>query len=126
VNLQCKNRIERSEARGYATSEEFCKLFLDDMRDLYLLSFALMANREKAEQCFVAGLEDCSKDNAVFKEWIRSWARRTILKNAIQIVSPSPDDASGSSGGCRPDTDSKLQHIQHQHPAIASLLARGL
>jgi hypothetical protein len=39
----------------YATSADFGQIFHDEMEGLYLLSFLLTADREKAEQCFVSG-----------------------------------------------------------------------
>src|SRR5260370_11679704 len=58
------------------------------MANLYWLSFILTADPGKAEQCFVSGLDDCSAGNQVFTEWARSWARRTVIKNAIRLISP--------------------------------------
>ena len=44
--------------KPYASSDDFRRVFDEDMNSLYLLSFLLTADREKAEQCFVSGLED--------------------------------------------------------------------
>jgi len=72
----------------YASSDDFHRIFNDEMEGLYLLSFLLTADRNKAEQCFVSGIEDSIKGNPVFKEWARSWARRVIIQNAIRVVNP--------------------------------------
>ncbi|HEV3038564.1 MAG TPA: hypothetical protein VHA33_12390 [Candidatus Angelobacter sp.] len=74
----------------YATGLDFCRIFKEDMKNLYLLSLLLTADPEKAEQCFVAGLDDCVAHNQVFEEWARSWARRAIIKNAIRLIAPQP------------------------------------
>jgi DNA-directed RNA polymerase specialized sigma24 family protein len=74
----------------YASSADFQKIFEEEMNDLYLLSFLLTADREKAEQCFVSGLEDAVEGNHVFKEWARSWARRVIIQNAVRVINPQP------------------------------------
>jgi len=74
----------------YATRADFRQIFDEEMNGLYLLSFLLTADREKAEQCFVSGLEDAVEGNPVFKEWARSWARRTIIQNAVQVIKPRP------------------------------------
>jgi DNA-directed RNA polymerase specialized sigma24 family protein len=58
------------------------------MNRLYLLSFLLTGDRNLAEQCFVSGLRMSSEGNPVFKEWAALWARRTIIQNAIRMVSP--------------------------------------
>ncbi len=59
---------------------------------------------EKAEQCFVAGLEDSIHGNPVFKEWARSWSKRTIIKNAIRMISPAP----GQMSGAQPVSDKQI------------------
>ena len=56
----------------------------------YRLSFLLTADREKAQQCFVSGLEDSVNGSPVFKEWAHSWARRTIIQNAVRVINPRP------------------------------------
>jgi hypothetical protein len=70
------------------------------MSGLYLLSFLLTADREKAEQCFVSGLEDAVEGNRVFKDWARSWARRAIIQNAVSAINPrSPEAGSVARNG---------------------------
>lgn len=59
-----------------------------------MLSFLLTADREKAEQCVVSGLEDAVGGNRVFKEWARSWARRAIIRNAVRMIEPLPVEGS--------------------------------
>ena len=73
----------------YAVASDFCRIFSDDMDGLYQLSLCLTADPAKAEQCFVSGLEDSRQSNRVFKEWARSWARRTIIQNAIRLMRPA-------------------------------------
>ena len=74
----------------YATAGDFCRIFKDDMTGLYSLALMLAADPEKAEQLFVSGLDDCASSNPVFKEWASSWARRTIVKNAVRLIAPRP------------------------------------
>lgn len=81
----------------YATSDDFCGVFADGMDDLYQLTFLLTRDCAKAEQCFVAGLEDCLATNRVFRKWARSWAKRTIIQKAIRLLQPHPD-RNGPSG----------------------------
>jgi hypothetical protein len=78
----------------YATRKELCKLFSEDMSSLYLLSLVLTGDRETAERCFVAGLDDCVDGSAVFRRWAHSWARRVIVRNAIRIIGSRPGMAS--------------------------------
>jgi len=76
----------------YATSTDFCRIFEKNMNRLYLLSLLLTGSHAVAEKCFVQGLADSKESNPVFKEWAESWARRTIVQNAIQIIRPKPTD----------------------------------
>jgi hypothetical protein len=78
----------------YASRGDFQRIFHEDMNGLYLLSFLLTADHEKAEQCFVSGMEDAVVGNRVFKEWARSWARRVIIKNAVEVINPRPVEGS--------------------------------
>jgi hypothetical protein len=78
----------------YASSGDFQRIFHEDMNGLYLLSFLLTADHEKAEQCFVSGLEDAVNGNRVFQEWARSWARRVIIKSAVEVINPRPVEGS--------------------------------
>ena len=89
------NRKETEEPVDCATREDFCRLFEADMKPLYLLAFLLTANHAHAEQCFVAGIDDAAQGNTVFKQWARSWARRTVIKNAIRVVAPASQSSQG-------------------------------
>ena len=122
MTLLCKSRIDTYKADKCATSEEFCKLFTEGMTDLYLLSFVLTANHETAEQCFAAGLADCINGKPVFRQWAHSWAKRTIVHNAIQVIAPRPDRA-GTFAVIHAEADGKRQRTHDQNAAIASVLA---
>lgn len=74
----------------YASSVDFDRIFNEEKDSLYRLSFLLTADHEKAQRCFVYGLEDSVKGNPVFKEWARSWARRTIIQSAVRVINPRP------------------------------------
>lgn len=87
---RARNQDRRNEPNPFATREDFIKVFHEDMSGLYQLSFLLAGDHEKAEKCFVAGIEDCVKENRVFREWARSWAKRIIVENAIRELKPRP------------------------------------
>ena len=74
--------------KQHATAADFCRIFEDNMDRLYLLSLLLTADHGLAEKCFVGGLEVAKSGNPVFKEWAESWARRTIITNAIRMIGP--------------------------------------
>ena len=80
--------ISTDISRAYATSAEFCRAFIEKMDSIHLLSLLLTADLVKAEECFVSGLEDCVEGTYVFRDWARSWARRTIIQNAIRMFEP--------------------------------------
>jgi hypothetical protein len=82
--------VSASARATYAVPGDFCRIFTEDQTVLYLLSLALTADSEKAEQCFVTGLEDSIHGNPVFKDWARSWSKRMIIKSAIRLISPAP------------------------------------
>ena len=85
--------ISTGRSTPYAVSADFCRVFEEDIDGLYSLSLLLTADRAKAEECFVSGLEDSKKSNRVFKDWARSWSRRLIVQNAIRVIAPTPDPA---------------------------------
>jgi len=76
----------------YASRVDFCRIFYEGAHELYQLSFLLTGDHEKAEQCFVSGLENSVKGNRVFKEWARSWSRRAIIQCAVRVINPRPID----------------------------------
>jgi hypothetical protein len=105
----------------YASSDDFRRVFSEDMNSLYLLSFLLTADREKAEQCFVSGLEDAVDGNPVFQEWARSWARRVIIVNAVRAINPQPIEENARSSSATVSTNGRTPPVQ---PAeIAAVLA---
>jgi hypothetical protein len=76
----------------YASSDDFHRIFYEENDSLYRLSFLLTADREKAERCFVSGLEESVNGSPVFKEWAHSWARRAIIQNAVRLINPRPTE----------------------------------
>jgi hypothetical protein len=91
------------------------------MNSLYLLSFQLTADREKAEQCFVSGLEDAVRGNPVFKEWARSWARRVIIINAVRAINPRPMEENSRSSSAPVSSNGKTHPVEQVE--IAAVLA---
>jgi DNA-directed RNA polymerase specialized sigma24 family protein len=83
-------QVHEQEGNAYASHEDFHTIFNEDLKDLYQLSFLLTSDPTKAERCLVSGLEDCVSGNRIFREWARSWAKRTIVQNAIRQLKPRP------------------------------------
>ena len=82
----------------YASSDDFCRIFYEEADNLYRLSFLLTADGDKAEHCFVSGIEHSVKGSHIFKEWARSWVRRAIIQNAVRIINPRPTEENASPG----------------------------
>jgi hypothetical protein len=83
-----------TRAAAYADSDDFCRIFDENMNSLYLLAFLLTADHARAEQCFVSGMEDTVDGNPVFREWAHSWSGRAIIQNAVRFAKPRPGDVS--------------------------------
>jgi DNA-directed RNA polymerase specialized sigma24 family protein len=104
--MKDRTKEDRSKKTDYAMPADFCRMFADDVDHLYTLAWLLTADRHKAEQCLVAGLEDCLHANAVFREWAHSWAKRMVVKNAIRMTFPSTsrNETKTAAGIPEPDT----------------------
>lgn len=85
-----KHKKARSDE--YATRSDFCRIYLEQVNSLYLLSLLLTADPQKAEKCFVLGFDDSIGNNSVFKERANLWARRCIILHAIRLLCPTPSD----------------------------------
>jgi hypothetical protein len=99
----------KDETNLYASREHFRRIFNEDLDALYQLSFLFTRDPQKAEQCFVSGVEDCVAGNPVFREWARSWAKRAIIQTAIRELNPRPGlSNSPTSAAIFPDIDRLL------------------
>ena len=83
-----KDEKDIANRGAYATLADFKRIFSEDVNSLYLLSLLLTGTPDQAEECFVEGIGESTKGNYVFKEWARSWARRTIIQSAIRLIAP--------------------------------------
>src|SRR5215471_5040716 len=81
-----KNGKEVVSVGVYATPADFKHIFTEDINSLFLLSLLLTGDHEKAEKCFVEGVEESTGAKHVFKEWARSWARRSVIRCAIRLT----------------------------------------
>src|ERR1700746_3781097 len=84
------NKQSGGRATEYASCKDFQRIFSEDMVGLHRLAFLLTADEAKAEQCFVAGLEDSIHGNTVLRQWSRAWSKRAIIQNAIKTMAPAP------------------------------------
>ena len=89
-----KNKNARSNE--YATSSDFCRIYVAQMNSLYLLSLLLTADPEMAERCFLSGFDESVSNNSVFKGRAHLWARRSIIFHSIRLLCPRPNDENES------------------------------
>ncbi len=101
----------------YTNSGDFCRIFYEETDSLYRLSFLLTASQEKAQQCFVSGLEDSVEGNPVFKKWARSLARRAIIQSAVRVINPRPIEEHA-----RSSFNSNGKVLAAEPPEIAAVL----
>jgi hypothetical protein len=83
---------KNAESNEYASRTDFCRIFVEHMDNLFLLSLLLSADPQKAEQCFLSGFEDSVSSNYVFRERAHLSARRSIILHAIRSLCPRPND----------------------------------
>lgn len=81
---QARRQMCGSSESQYATREDFLQIFKEEINRLYQLLFLLTGDHQKAERCCVASIDDCARENRVFREWACVWAKRVIVENAIR------------------------------------------
>jgi hypothetical protein len=91
VNMPEPMYFADERATSYATVPDLFNTFTEEMHSLNVLSHLLTADKDKAEQCFVCAMGECVEGIVVFMEWARSWARRAVVKYAIQMIRPMPE-----------------------------------
>jgi len=79
-----------------ATHVDFCQALQANIKPLYLLAFLLTTNHEAAEQCFFETVEVVMNERRVFREWVNSWIKRSLIKAAISKVFVEGDKISSS------------------------------
>ena len=109
-------KYKEARCNEYATRSDFCRIYVEQMNGLYLLSLLLTADPQKAEQCFLSGFEESVSHNAVFKERAYLWARRSIILRAIQLLGPRPTDENESN-------EARLSRLNgHGHEQVPAVL----
>lgn len=91
---------KREGDRGeYASKEEFVGLFESERMALQRLALLLTANSEAAERCLVLALGECIASSSVSKDWVLAWARRVVIRNAINVVMQSGEQSFAGMNG---------------------------
>ena len=84
-------QILNERATSDTSGTDVWSVLTDEMLGLYQLSFALTADLDKAEQCFVCGMGECEEEIGVFMARTQAQARCTIIKRAIRMIMPGPE-----------------------------------
>src|SRR5260370_16450287 len=82
------NRTVREEVKQDARTKGSRHDAEENLNAFYQLSFLLTRDHEKAERCFVAGIEHLVRGNRAFNQWAHSWAKRIIVENPILELNP--------------------------------------
>jgi hypothetical protein len=83
--------VDQAVSRCAAPTDCY-RIFSEEMDSLYFLAFLLTADKNIAEQCFVSSLGECVNRFSVLLDRARAWARSAIVRNAIGIVRPIPEE----------------------------------
>ena len=75
--------IPRSEL---ARKDDFVHLFKSEELTLRLLAILLMGDAKAAKVCLGRALQDCIASSSVSRDWIFPWARRSVIRCAIQLA----------------------------------------
>lgn len=84
--LFARKKISKS---GYARKAEFAHAFESDRSNLKLLALLLAGNTEAADLCLSRALQECTASGFVSSEWVVPWARRAVIRSAIECVRAS-------------------------------------
>jgi DNA-directed RNA polymerase specialized sigma24 family protein len=83
-------QVDEQQANLNATGEGVRETSSKDLHSLYQLSFLLTRDHDKAERCFVVGIEHLLRGNRAFNQWAHAWSKRIVVENAIREVKPRP------------------------------------
>ena len=83
-------------ADEHASADDVRSVFVEHVSSLYKLSFLLTGNRDDAERCFVAAIDDTVEGIRVRvpKHSVRSRAKRAIVQQAVRVLKPRPEEKS--------------------------------
>lgn len=75
-----------SQRCEYARKEDFVEVFERERVGLQRLALLLTANSQAANRCLMSAVRECIASSSVSKEWIPSWTRRVVIRNAISLI----------------------------------------
>lgn len=75
-----------AERDAYVSVEEFVALFVSERAYLQRLALLLTADSRLASRCLRLALDQCGANSCVLRGWAFNWARRMVIRNAIDLV----------------------------------------
>jgi hypothetical protein len=115
-------KYKGAQSNEYATSSDFCRIFVEQMDSLFLLSLLLTADPQKAEQCFLSGFEDSVNSTYVSRERAHLWARRNIILHAIRLLCPRPNEGNELNEASFLPSNGKVPAAVQAHPNSAGIV----
>lgn len=82
-----------NEKSELASIETFASVFESERAGLQRLALLLTSNQGAAKRCLTRAFRECVAGNPIHKEWVLSWARRVVIRNAISLVMGSGDQS---------------------------------
>jgi hypothetical protein len=116
-------KVHKHTIKRICPRNDFCHIYIEEMNGLFLLSLLLTGDPQKAEQCFLSGFEDSVRNNYVFKEKAHSWARRSIMLQAIRLLCSRPGEATESNGSRLSPLIGNVAAEVQAHPDFARIVA---
>jgi hypothetical protein len=90
--MLAQSQIQTGGFLPYVAGVDFGAIFTGEIHSLHLLSFLLTADTNKAERCFIGGLGEFVEEMGEFIDWTRFGARRAIIRQAIRMITPAPEN----------------------------------
>ncbi len=77
--------IESRDHLGHATAEDVYRTFTNSRDELIWLAVFLTGDEQLAAACVLDACALAAASNNVFMDWLGCWARRAIIRSAIEI-----------------------------------------
>jgi DNA-directed RNA polymerase specialized sigma24 family protein len=96
--ISVQYRRNSNKWHSYATDDDFQQLFTTQINSLFRLSLQLTADAVKALHCLTLAKNDCRGTNTITQDFAHVWARRMVIRNAIDLVMGIDRDNASDAG----------------------------
>ncbi len=93
--LSAGKRNIAAEKDSSATADDLHSIFAKEIAGLFRLALLLTGDAEEAETCLILAMRDCFKSRTAPKEQAHIWARRVLVRKAIQLILGAKDTSFG-------------------------------